>query len=105
MDPHAGYRPRRADPRTGTFTNTYYDYSTKLEDQVRQPRALRHRLEYREEGNPESGVKAPIVFYVDPGAPEAIRQALAKEDREMAETHWADALSSMEPQKHWVCFA
>jgi hypothetical protein len=35
------------------------------------------------------------------GYREAIRRALANEDREFAQTHWSDAMSSGVPQKSW----
>ena len=74
--PDDGYRVRRADPRTGTFALGFYDYAAELDEPVVDGYAMRHRLQYNEPGRPESGVRDPLVFYIDPGAPERIRQAL-----------------------------
>ncbi len=74
--PDDGYRPRTADPRVGTFSLDFYDYSAPLDGQVLQSYAIRHRLQHEELGNPDSPIIEPIVFYVDRGAPEQIREAL-----------------------------
>ncbi|MBS3746312.1 MAG: zinc-dependent metalloprotease [Wenzhouxiangellaceae bacterium] len=74
--PNDGYRVRRADPRTGTFTLGFYDYAAELAEPVIQGYAMRHRLQHHEPGRPESGVREPLVFHIDPGAPERIQQAL-----------------------------
>jgi len=74
--PEPGYRPRRADPRSGTFTLGYYDYAAALHEPLLRGVAMRHRLQYKEPGNAASGVREPIVFYIDAGAPPAIQQAL-----------------------------
>lgn len=74
--PDDGYRVRRADPRTGTFALGFYDYAAELDEPVVDGYAMRHRLQYNEPGEPGSGVSDPLIFYIDPGAPERIRQAL-----------------------------
>ena len=46
--------------------------------------------------------RAARDFAIEPmGVREAMEQALRKEDQEFAETHWADALSSVGPQRQW----
>lgn len=87
--PGEGYATRMADPRMGTFVNGFYDYSAPLEGQIRQGYAMRHRLQHEEPGNPESPIAEPIVFYVDPGAPEEIRNALIE-----GASWWADAFAA-----------
>ncbi|MFP4003981.1 MAG: zinc-dependent metalloprotease [Alphaproteobacteria bacterium] len=87
--PPPGYQARKADPRVGAFTLDYYDYSAPLKAQVLQRDVTRHRLERGEPGNPEGGVKEPIVFYVDPGAPEQIRKALIE-----GASWWAEAFEA-----------
>jgi len=74
--PDAGYRTRRADPRTGTFTLGFYDYAAPLDAPIVSGLAMRHRLQYIEPGRPESGIREPLVFYIDAGAPARIREAL-----------------------------
>ena len=76
--PDDGYRPRIADPRLGAFTLGYYDYSAPLAAPVIQAYAMRHRLQHETPGDPDSPIIKPIVFHVDPGAPEAIRDALVE---------------------------
>src|SRR6056297_1009580 len=87
--PDDGYRVRQADPRTGTFALGFYDYAARLDEPVVQAYAMRHRLQYNEPGKPESGVRNPLVFYIDPGAPERIRQALVE-----GASWWRDAFAA-----------
>ena len=87
--PDDGYRVRQADPRTGTFALGFYDYAARLDEPVVQAYAMRHRLQYNEPGKPESGVRDPLVFYIDPGAPERIRQALVE-----GASWWRDAFAA-----------
>jgi len=87
--PDDGYRVRRADPRTGTFTLGFYDYAAGLAEPVIQAYAMRHRLQYNEPGRPESGVREPLVFHIDPGAPERIQEALLD-----GASWWRDAFAA-----------
>ena len=87
--PDDGYRVRSADPRTGTFALGFYDYAADLDEPVVRAYAMRHRLQYNEPGNPGSGVREPLVFYIDPGAPERIRQALVE-----GASWWRDAFAA-----------
>ena len=70
--PEEGYTPLPADPRTGAVTISHYDYSADLSAPLETVVARRYRLEHDAEGNTIN----PIVFYIDPGAPEQIRNAL-----------------------------
>lgn len=74
--PAPGFQARRFDPRSGTFSQLYYDYGTKLGDDVVQQLAVHFRLEKVDPAAPRSRVKKPIVFYIDRAAPEPIRTAL-----------------------------
>jgi hypothetical protein len=74
--PPPGYRVREADPRTGTFMLGFHDFAAPLDEPLVRRLAMRHRLQYNEPGRPESGIREPLVFYVDAGAPDAIREAL-----------------------------
>ena len=87
--PDDGYRVRRADPRTGTFTLGFYNYASDLAEPVIQAYAMRHRLQYNQPGRPESGIREPLVFHIDPGAPERIQQALME-----GASWWRDAFAA-----------
>ena len=87
--PDDGYRVRRADPRTGTFALGFYDYAADLDAPVVRAYAMRHRLQYNRPGDPESGIREPLVFYIDPGAPARIQEALID-----GASWWRDAFAA-----------
>lgn len=62
--PDEEYAPRVSDPRVGNVDIAYYDYSAALADPVIKRLSVRHRT------------STPIVYYVDPGAPEPVKSAL-----------------------------
>ncbi len=70
------YRPRAFDPRAGYFDMTYRDYSTPLGDDFDRRLIVRHRLQKRDPPADVSEPVRPIVYYVDGGAPEDVRNAL-----------------------------
>ena len=74
--PDPGYQPRLFDPRAGYFGVEFKDYAAPIAapDDVRY--LARHRLEKVDPTAARSRVKKPLVYYVDPGAPEPIRSAL-----------------------------
>ena len=74
--PEPGYRPRRFDPRAGTFGTQVVDFAAPLGSPVVYELANRFRLERLDPGAPRSRVRNPIIFYVDRAAPEPIRTAL-----------------------------
>ncbi len=74
--PEAGYRPREHDPRMGSFAIEFHDYAAPLARGVDRRWIVRHRLEKATPGAAPSPAREPIVYYVDRGAPEPIRQAL-----------------------------
>ncbi|HWA60609.1 MAG TPA: zinc-dependent metalloprotease [Caulobacteraceae bacterium] len=76
--PGPGYEPRLADPRTGAFATLVADYSAPLGQPLVVRLAHRFRLEKTDPTAARSPVKKPIVFYVDPAAPEPIRSALVE---------------------------
>lgn len=84
--PDDGYRPRIADPRAAAIELRYTDYSAALEDPLLVRLARRFRLEKTDVNAERSPVKKPIIFYVDNGAPEPVRQALID-----GISWWADA--------------
>ncbi|HVR11202.1 MAG TPA: zinc-dependent metalloprotease [Thermoanaerobaculia bacterium] len=74
--PDDGYRPRRFDPRSGSFGVDFLDYSAPLTEPVDAHWLVRHRLEKVDPAAPRSRVKKPLVYYVDNAAPEPLRGAL-----------------------------
>jgi hypothetical protein len=87
--PPPGFTPRRADPRTGTFSERVADYGASLDQPVVYRLATRFRLEKTDPSAARSPVKKPIVFYVDRAAPEPIRSALVEGAR-----WWAQAFDA-----------
>jgi len=87
--PDDGYRVREADPRAGSFEQAFRDFAAPLDEAIVRSFAVRHRLQYVEPGRPESGIQEPIVFYIDPGAPEQIQEALID-----GAEWWADAFAA-----------
>ncbi|MFN0213763.1 MAG: zinc-dependent metalloprotease [Saprospiraceae bacterium] len=74
--PDNGYKPRRFDPRSGFFETSWKDYSVPIGEPITQRYIVRHRLEKKEPGAAISDPVEPIVYYIDPGAPEPIKSAL-----------------------------
>jgi len=79
--PDDNYEPLPYDPRAGVIGLTYEDggfsdYATVIGTELARNYGIRHRLEKK---NPEAEVSEavePIVYYLDPGAPEPVRSAL-----------------------------
>src|ERR1043165_635873 len=74
--PPPGYKPRRQDPRTGVFGIEFADYASPFTAPLEKRWISRHRLEKKDPNAAVSDPVQPIVYYVDPGAPEPIRSAL-----------------------------
>lgn len=74
--PDAEYQPRRFDPRAGYFSFSYYDYATPIGEPLEKRFITRHRLKKKDPSAAMSEPVKPIVYYMDPGAPEPIRSAL-----------------------------
>jgi len=64
--PDDDYRPRRFDPRAGSFSVDFRDYAVPLDKPLATRWIVRHRL--------KPGGR--IIYYVDRGAPEPLRSAL-----------------------------
>jgi hypothetical protein len=76
--PDDNYRPRRYDPRVGNIRIEFYDYATPITEPIEQRWIIRHRLEKKDPSAAVSEPVKPIIYYVDPGAPEPIRSALVE---------------------------
>ncbi|RDK85429.1 zinc-dependent metalloprotease [Marinirhabdus gelatinilytica] len=74
--PDDGYVPREFDPRSGSFSISYQDYSTPIWEPITKRFITRHRLEKKNPSAQNSEAKEPIVYYLDPGTPEPVRSAL-----------------------------
>ena len=74
--PDDQYKPRKFDPRAGYFSTSYYDYATPIKEPIEKRFITRHRLEKKDPGASLSEPVKPIIYYMDPGAPEPIRTAL-----------------------------
>ena len=70
--PDGDFMPRAFDPRAGYFDMRYRDYSAALGEDPDRRLIVRHRLQSGSNGDPLK----PIVYYVDGGAPDDVRQAL-----------------------------
>lgn len=87
--PEPGYQPRLFLPESGFGAFTYRDYAAAIEEPIVQRYIRRHRLEKSNPGADSSEPVAPIVYYLDPGAPEPVRSALLDGAR-----WWNDAFAA-----------
>ena len=74
--PDNGYRQRGFDPRAGIQGITFADYATALDQPLEKRFISRFRLNKRDPRAPVSEPVEPIIYYLDPGAPEPVRSAL-----------------------------
>ncbi len=74
--PDDEYRPRSFDPRCGFSPISFHDYASPIHEPVRKQLITRHRLTKKNPTAAVSEAVEPIVYYLDPGAPEPIRSAL-----------------------------
>ena len=80
--PAPGYKPRLWDPRAGqTAVMGFRDWTKPLGEPVETVFLTRHRLEKVDPNAAVSEVKEPIVYYIDRGAPDSVRQALLEGTR------------------------
>jgi uncharacterized protein DUF4953/uncharacterized protein DUF5117 len=74
--PEPGYTPRAFDPRVGANFDEVYDYASPFTGPLVKRWINRHRLQKKDPAAAVSEVVKPIVYYLDPAAPEPIRSAL-----------------------------
>jgi len=74
--PDDNYKLRAFDPRAGFFGISFMDYATPISEPIRKRFISRHRLQKKNPNAAVSEAVEPIVYYLDPGAPEPIRSAL-----------------------------
>ena len=87
--PEAGFTPRESDPRAGYFNLAYDDFAAPITEPLTRRFIVRHRLQKKDPGAAVAEPVRPIVYYVDPGAPEPIRTALIEGAR-----WWNDAFEA-----------
>jgi len=73
--PDSAYRPRELDPRVGFGGIEFKDYGRPIQEPLDRRWIERHRLERTNPADPNSPIRNPIVYYVDPGIPEPVRTA------------------------------
>ena len=74
--PDNDYQPRGFDPRMGYIFTSFYDYATPVSEPITKRYIVRHRLKKKDPMAALSEPVKPIIYYIDPGAPEPIRSAL-----------------------------
>jgi len=79
--PDDDYEPLPYDPRSGVVGSTwdgtgFFDFAAPIGAAIARDFGRRHRLEKVDPGAPVSEAVEPVVYYVDPGAPEPVRSAL-----------------------------
>lgn len=74
--PDDGYQTRAFDPRSGYNALSYADYSVPISESIEKRLTRRHRLIKKDPNASNSEATEPIIYYLDPGAPEPIRSAL-----------------------------
>jgi hypothetical protein len=74
--PDNEYTPRPYDPRSGFGAITWEDYATPWTEPMTKRFIRRHRLEKQNPSARVSDPVRPIIYYLDPGAPEPVRSAL-----------------------------
>ncbi len=74
--PDAGYQTRAFDPRSGVNGIEFFDYASPVGDPIIKRYISRHRLQKKDPTAAMSEAVEPIIYYMDPGAPEPIRTAL-----------------------------
>jgi len=74
--PDNKYTPRIYDPRSGFNSMDYFDFATPLDQPLVKKFVRRWRLEKKNPNAAMSEAVKPIVYYVDRGAPEDVKQAL-----------------------------
>ena len=79
--PDNNYKPRRYDPRSGSWQMSYLDYSTPVNESIKKRFIYRHRLEKKNPNAKISEAKEPIFYYLDRGTPEPVRSALLEGGR------------------------
>jgi len=92
--PDDNYEPLPYEPRSGVIglsfdAEGFLDYSVPIGEEIASNLGRRHRLQKVDPEAPVSEAVEPIVYYLDPGAPEPVRSALLDGAR-----WWAEAFEA-----------
>ena len=74
--PDNNYKPRIFDPRSGSNSISYFDYSSPVTEKTLKKYILRHRLIKKNKNTTLSEPLESIIYYLDNGTPEPVRSAL-----------------------------
>lgn len=74
--PDAAYQPRDFHPNSGFWAHSFKDYAAPLGESMTVQYIPRHRLNKKDPIASQSEAREPIVYYLDPGAPEPVKTAL-----------------------------
>lgn len=74
--PDDQYKTRKFDPRSGFNLFSYMDFSAPMTEPIVTRFSRRQRLQKKDPKAAKSEAVEPIVYYIDRGAPEPIKQAL-----------------------------
>lgn len=74
--PDNNYKTRAFDTRSGSYSFSYFDYATPINEGIEKRFIMRHRLEKKYPNEMMSEPIKPIIYYVDRGAPEPVKSAL-----------------------------
>lgn len=74
--PDNNYKPRAFDTRSGSYSMSYLDYATPVNQSIVKRFIYRHRLEKKYPNRKISEAKEPIIYYLDRGTPEPVKSAL-----------------------------
>jgi len=74
--PKPGYQSRMFHPQSGFWSFEYQDYAQPINQPMTQRFIGRHRLIKKSPKSAMSEAVEPIIYYLDPGAPEPIKTAL-----------------------------
>lgn len=79
--PDDNYKPRKFDPRSGSYQMSYLDYASPVNESLTKRFIYRHRLAKKNPNAAMSEPVEPIVYYLDRGTPEPVRSALLEGGR------------------------
>ncbi|MGM0481085.1 MAG: zinc-dependent metalloprotease [Pseudomonadota bacterium] len=88
--PDDQYQARQFHPNSGFWAETFVDYSAPLGEDIENQVIPRHRLHKKDPIATRSEARQPIIYYLDPGAPEPVKSALLEGGR-----WWAEAFQAI----------
>ncbi|WP_404402178.1 zinc-dependent metalloprotease [Idiomarina seosinensis] len=88
--PDDQYQAREFHPNSGFWAETFIDYSAPLGEDIETQVIPRHRLHKKDPIAARSEAQQPIIYYLDPGAPEPVKSALQEGGR-----WWSEAFEAI----------